>query len=380
MMTSQSIFIGCGTAFKEGFLHVDRIPMQHIDLMCEPWQLSHHVLEADHIHAENLLQRLSNFEADRALHDWFKALKSGGLLRIIVPDMDFYAKQWLNAAWSNDALRDPSSDAKQSFSALWGTQEQCDPWDDDYNQEYRFVHKSGYNQARLSLLLSRVGFIDITITNIDERSLEATATKPKYSGERQVGTTLDTIRMDHRKRYEFASKYITKKDAVVVDAACGVGYGSYILAQNEHTKMIQGLDISHEALEHARQYFNHEKIDFRIVNLADDALEIQPADYFISFETIEHLPCADTFFEKISHALKPEGLFIGSTPNEEIMPFVQQNFLFHTKHFTLKELKTLLQNHGFTPIAFFQQKRDAPSEVSHSNDGQYIIFIAQKTG
>jgi hypothetical protein len=60
------------------------------------------------------------------------------------------------------------------------------------------------------------------------------------------------------------------------------------------------------------------------------------------------------------------------------MPFIQQNFLYHTRHFIVDDLKKILKKYGFKKIEFFQQKREAPSSIKNIHDGQYIIFVAKK--
>lgn len=379
MNKEKNIYMGCGLDIREGFIHCDIRKFDHVDIVCKAWELSNYMMEVDHIYSRHMLEHLTNYEADRALRDWFKALKTDGSIELIVPNMDYYCYLWLNAKWDENNLKNNSSDAKSSFSGIWGTQIQCDPWQKDYDTSYKNVQKSGYNKGRLELLLERVGFVNVVVTIQNEKELYAKAIKPKYSGERQVGTTLDEIRKDHLNRYIFASKYITKPNVVIIDGACGVGYGSYVLAQNPNTRLIQSLDISTDALTHAKQYFNNEKIEFRIKNLEDETLDdLQKADYFISFETIEHLQTPEKYIEKISKAIKDDGLFIGSTPNETIMPFIQQNFLFHTRHFTVEQIDEILKKYGFKNVQYFQQKREEPSEIEEINDGHYIIFVASK--
>lgn len=379
MNKEKNIYMGCGLDIREGFIHCDIRKFDHVDIVCKAWELSNYMMEVDHIYSRHMLEHLTNYEADRALRDWFKALKTDGSIRIIVPDMDFHCRQWLDAEWNEDTLKESMSNAKHSFAGLWGWQAECDPWSKDYNTTYWDVHKSGYNEKRIKLLLGRIGFVDIKTEIKNNWHLVATASKPKYSGERQVGTTLDEIRKDHLNRYLFASKYITKSNAIVIDGACGVGYGSYVLAQNPNTQFVQSLDISNDALTHAKQYFNNEKIEFKIKNLENETLDdLQKADYFISFETIEHLPTPEKYIEKISKAIKDDGVFIGSTPNETIMPFIQQNFLFHTRHFTVVQIDEILKKYGFNNIQYFQQKRKEPSEIENIDDGQYIIFVAKK--
>ena len=379
MNKEKNIYVGCGPDIREGFIHCDIRKFDHVDIVCKAWELSSFMMEVDHIYSRHMLEHLTNYEADRTLRDWFKALKTNGTIRIIVPDMDFHCRQWLEADWTEEALKEPMSDAKHSFAGLWGWQAECDPWAENYNTTYWDVHKSGYNEKRIKLLLERIGFVDVKTEIKNKWHLVATANKPKYSGERQVGTTLNEIRKDHLNRYIFASQYITKPNAIVTDAACGVGYGSYVLAQNPNTHLVQSLDISSDALTHAQQYFNDEKIEFKIKNLEDESLDdLQKADYFISFETIEHLPTPEKYIAKIARNLKDDGVFIGSTPNETIMPFIQQNFLFHTRHFTVKQLDEILKKNGFNTIEYFQQKREEPSEIQSIENGHYIIFVAKK--
>jgi 2-polyprenyl-3-methyl-5-hydroxy-6-metoxy-1,4-benzoquinol methylase len=379
MNKEKNIYVGCGANIKEGFLHADNKNFEHLDFRCNAWELSSYIMEVDSIYSENLLQYLTNYEADRTLRDWFKILKTNGNIELIVPNMDYYCNLWLNAEWNEESLKNNLSDVKSSFSGIWGSQMQCDPWQKNYDTSYKNVQKSGYNKGRLELLLERIGFEKVEVAIQNEKELYVRAIKPKYSGERQVGTTLDEIRKDHLNRYVFASKYITKQNAILIDGACGVGYGSYVLAQNSNTKLIQSLDISTDALSHAKQYFNNEKIEFKIKNLEDESLEdLQKADYLISFETIEHLPNPEKYISKIANAIKEDGLFIGSTPNETIMPFIQQNFLFHTRHFTVSEIDEILKKYGFKNIQYFQQKREEPSEIEEITDGHYIIFVASK--
>lgn len=376
----KKLYYGCKEELRENFLHADQVSYPHLDFQCKPWEVSAHMLELDYIYANGVLEYLTNYEADRALRDWLKSLRLNGSIELILPNMDYYCKEWLRAQWSEDTLKDKHSLAQVSFQGLWGEQKECDPWQKKYDTSYIWVHKSGYNQQRIELLLSRIGFDNIVVTSKDEATLLVKATKPKSNGERQVGTNLATIRKDHRNRYMFANQFIDKENALVADAACGVGYGSYILAQNEKIKKIQSLDISKDALKHAHEYFFHEKINYIHTDLSKEPLDsLEKVDYLISFETIEHLQHPEEFIDKITKALKNDGLFIGSTPNEEVMPFIQQNFLYHTKHFTQDELAEILHSHGFRDVKFFQQRGEEPSLIEEIKDGHYIIFVARKS-
>ena len=62
----------------------------------------------------------------------------------------------------------------------------------------------------------------------------------KYSGERFLpGECKGEIAVEHYQRYQLACQVVSGK--IVLDAACGEGYGSSLLAQ--HAKKVIGLDI-----------------------------------------------------------------------------------------------------------------------------------------
>src|SRR3954467_14298237 len=71
-------------------------------------------------------------------------------------------------------------------------------------------------------------------------------------GERQVAPTLEGIRADHVARYQFAAQLL-KKPTRVIDFACGVGYGSKILADAGH--FVYGYDRDPEAIAYAREHY-----------------------------------------------------------------------------------------------------------------------------
>lgn len=377
MNNELNVYIGCGEDIKEGFLHMDVRKLEHIDFVCESWNVSNNLANISHIYSSHSLEYLTNFEADRSLRDWLKALKTDGTIEIVLTNMDYIAKLWLEAEWNEENLSNKNSNSQISFSDMWGKQENSDPWDKSYTKDYVSVRKSGYNKKRIEFLLARIGYVEISIKEENELLL-CKASKPLGGGERQDAKSLEDVRLDHINRYEFASTFITKEDAIVTDGACGVAYGSYILAQNSNVKEVNSIDISKEAISHGKQFFSNKKIKYHLSNLEDSDIPSLSPDYYISFETIEHLPNPEKYIEKISQHIKDDCLFIGSTPNETIMPYTKY-FSYHTQHFTQDELEIILRKHGFTHIKFYQQKRKEAQLVENAKDGQYIIFVAKKT-
>ena len=68
-----------------------------------------------------------------------------------------------------------------------------------------------------------------------------------FDGERFVPECQREICYEHWHRYAFASQFAA--DLKVLDAACGEGYGAYLLAGS--AAEVVGVDLSEEAVAHA---------------------------------------------------------------------------------------------------------------------------------
>lgn len=126
------------------------------------------------------------------------------------------------------------------------------------------------------------------------------------------------IRSDaHLARYHLAREYV-KPGQVVVDAACGLGYGAAVLATGTGAARVLGVDLGEAAIAYARDVYGafHANLEFAVQDatqlhqLADASVDIA-----VSFETLEHLPNPERLLREFARVLKPGGLFIGSVPN-----------------------------------------------------------------
>lgn len=118
---------------------------------------------------------------------------------------------------------------------------------------------------------------------------------------KQVAPELGGIREDHIGRYKFAQAFIGEDD-VVLDCACGVGYGSYILATGTGLSSIDAVDIEEQAIAYAKKHYSHEKIEHKAADIFCLELPDEHYDVICSFETIEHLDgdaLAAYFYKKL---------------------------------------------------------------------------------
>ena len=77
------------------------------------------------------------------------------------------------------------------------------------------------------------------------------------------------------------------RDKVVLDAASGSGYGSYIMSK--FAKMVYGIDVSSEAVNYAVNNYNKSNIEFKVASIEQLPFKNSELDVIVSFETVEHV-------------------------------------------------------------------------------------------
>ena len=189
---------------------------------------------------------------------------------------------------------------------------------------------------------------DKNIVDLSERDFSLN------SGERQTAKTLAEIRKDHLLRYELASNFLEKEfnqnKTYGADIFCGNGYGSYVVASKLKNTKILSIDASKEAIELANNYYKIENRIKFIDKFFPFELEKDKYDYVISFESIEHIQDDIQFIETIISAIKNNGYWFLSTPNEEKMSLKKNNNKFHFRHYTNKMVNDIFKKYNLEVI------------------------------
>ena len=189
---------------------------------------------------------------------------------------------------------------------------------------------------------------DKNIVDLSERDFSLN------SGERQTAKNLAGIRKDHLFRYELASNFLEKEfnqnKTYGADIFCGNGYGSYVVASKLKNTKILSVDASKEAIELANNYYKIENRIKFINKFFPFELEKDKYDYVISFESIEHIQDDIQFIETIISAIKNNGYWFLSTPNEEKMSLKKNNNKFHFRHYTNKMVNDIFKKYNLKVI------------------------------
>ena len=123
--------------------------------------------------------------------------------------------------------------------------------------------------------------------------------------------------------YEFAAHYCCRKR--VLDAACGLGFGSYFLAQI--ADQVVGLDIDKERIQFASTRYQKASLHFMLSDATSTCLRDHSFDVIVSIETFEHIPPdrAVSFLKEMKRLLAPGGILVISTPNRSIHRQISRN-------------------------------------------------------
>ena len=161
----------------------------------------------------------------------------------------------------------------------------------------------------------------------------------------------------HVIRYHLAAELVRPGDRVL-DAACGLGYGSYVLAQSTRCASVLGVDGSDYAIDYAQQNFGavDPRLSFRKAWLPGDlaSLPDEGFDLIISFETLEHIDNPTGLLAEFDRLLCPGGRLIVSVPNDWSDETGKDPNPHHLHVYTLDSLRQQFSRH-FVREHLFQQ-------------------------
>lgn len=171
----------------------------------------------------------------------------------------------------------------------------------------------------------------------------------EFTGERLIPEQApNDLYHEHLVRYMFAAPFC--RGRAVLDAGCGVGYGSALLAASGALSVL-GVDVAAAVIDYAQQRYQAANLAFARHDVTDLPLPAASFDVIVSFEVIEHIAEPAQLVRQAAALLRPSGVFVLSTPNPATYP---PGNPFHTHELTWPELAALLEQQ-FPAVARFEQ-------------------------
>jgi 2-polyprenyl-3-methyl-5-hydroxy-6-metoxy-1,4-benzoquinol methylase len=200
----------------------------------------------------------------------------------------------------------------------------------------------------------------------------------EFTGERFIPGQGGAIELEHLNRYYFVVHQIDLKGKTVLDIASGEGYGSNIIAK--HASKVIGVDISFEAIEHAKNKYKVNNLEFLWGSVVDIPLEDNSVDVAVSFETIEHHDKHHEMLKEIKRILTNQGIIVISSPNKNHFLNSEEN-KFHVKELFYQEFEDLIKQY-FKSTLFFSQSIFTGSIIAldDNNHDYHKPVIVNSTG
>ena len=191
----------------------------------------------------------------------------------------------------------------------------------------------------------------------------------KHADEHFIPGTSRITEIESFHRYHAAAPLC--KGKTVLDAACGEGYGSAILAAS--AEKVRGIDQNAEAVREAKEKYKASNLDFVSGIVEEMPFEAESFDRIVSFETIEHLIDQRKFLCEIRRVLKSDGILILSSPNKtSFRSRNKEENLYHINELEPEQLLELIKEY-FPHTALYGQDAFYNSVISGDGANSYLV-------
>lgn len=129
------------------------------------------------------------------------------------------------------------------------------------------------------------------------------------------------------------------KDKVVLDLACGEGYGSALLKKAGAARVV-GVDVSSSAIDKAVATFSASGAEYVVADVAqiEKLFASGTFDVVVSIETIEHVPDHEQFLRSIVEVAKRDAIIYITCPNDYwYYPNDEQKNPYHLRKYTFEQ-------------------------------------------
>lgn len=155
---------GCGPKCRDGYKGVDIRWFPGVYYICDSWHITKYVAQNSvySIYSRHFVEHLTFRQVDLTLNAWMHILVPGGSIDIILPDLEYHVRQYLEPGYSSPSECNPNWTIRQhALAGFWG-------WQREGETKFWDVHKCGFDFPMLKERLEQHGFSNVE--RIDDKS------------------------------------------------------------------------------------------------------------------------------------------------------------------------------------------------------------------
>lgn len=189
----------------------------------------------------------------------------------------------------------------------------------------------------------------------------------------------------HVVRYALAATLVRPGDTVL-DCACGLGYGSAIVAATCQAAKVIGVDADANTIAYAQANYGGPNVSFQVGDAASlDNIPDASVDFIVSMETIEHVADWHATIAAFARVLKPDGRLIASVPDRWVDETGQDPNRYHV--FNWDKLRSGLIDDFVVERRFIQEapggfkltgaaRKLRPVSLTADVESEWILVVA----
>ncbi len=155
----------------------------------------------------------------------------------------------------------------------------------------------------------------------------------------------------HLGRYHWAKQVLSSLSPnSILDIACGMGYGSFILASHLNPTKVVGADYDIRGIDIAKRTYRRNNLFYVLGNIVSwecshgESTELLGSyDAIISFDTIEHLLHREIALIRITQNLSANGVLLLSTPCGHSTSRLNPGWEHHKLEYSYVDLQNFLK-------------------------------------
>lgn len=298
------LHIGCADVRLPGYVNIDCRETSATDIVSPAWDIRGVPPgTVSEIYSRHMLEHLDPDDASKALVHWHSLLAPDGVIHVIVPDIEFHAKQLLGLEESK--FPDQMQHAHAGFWG-WRVESRGGSRED--------AHRWGYTIATLSKELALAGFHNIRRvvegTDSEPWHLNLVAAKPSTSANDEL-PGIEKMELakyencdanyyqklhDQHEAFQQNNWMVPELDTLrqfeatsVVELGCG--NGKFLAAAAGHFEKILGVDWARAPAIDAT-LAAHPNTQFVQADLIEGFPDVGTFDLLLSADFLEHLPTA----------------------------------------------------------------------------------------